>query len=139
MKNLIQKTSKTDCINLLAHYACRELLLNTGKYTLENIHEFEDNAGTLNQPEQEADLYQSILQKFDDFFDQLAGKTPEPIFLWTDLTGRGETGQMSLSTLTSEVDCQDEEYNTGDLYDWAHEAEVGDEWEARTERYTRIS
>mgnify|MGYP003405629814 CR=1 FL=1 len=56
-------------------------------------------------------------------------------FKWKDKSGRGETA--SKVTLTNVLKSEDETNWDGDsLHEWAENAEPGDEWESRTEKYT---
>lgn len=57
-------------------------------------------------------------------------------FIWKDKSGRGFTSKMTLDSILEEDDKSDWFDNM--LHEWAEDAEEGDEWEDRTEKYTCI-
>jgi hypothetical protein len=60
-------------------------------------------------------------------------------FHYKDKTGRGIHGMLNLADLVKIAGSSDElSYNDEELFEWAAEAKVGDEWESRTMRLTRI-
>lgn len=60
-------------------------------------------------------------------------------YFWIDKSGRGYKAVFEFAGLPQD-DSDDAEINdNGDtLLSWAENAEVGDEWDTSTERYTRI-
>lgn len=60
----------------------------------------------------------------------------EPEFFWQDLSGRGDTDTLYLSSF---VDFDDEvEDEEPPLSEWINEARIGEVWESHSDRYTRI-
>jgi len=57
-------------------------------------------------------------------------------FFWKDKTGRGITNTLMLKDVLNLENEQD--YNDNFLHEWAENAEVGDEWEDRTMKFTCI-
>ena len=57
-------------------------------------------------------------------------------FFWKDKTGRGITNTLLLEDVLGLEDEQD--YNDNFLHEWAENAELGDEWEDRTMKFTCI-
>lgn len=60
------------------------------------------------------------------------------IFFWKDKSGRGFTGSIELADM-GESDNEEFSYDGDPLYDWAQEAEEGDEWENATDSYVCTS
>lgn len=60
-------------------------------------------------------------------------------FFWIDKSGRGFKAVFDFASLPQD-DCEEQEINDdGDtLLSWAENCDIGDEWDTRTERYTRI-
>lgn len=60
----------------------------------------------------------------------------EPEFFWQDLSGRGETATLYLSSFVDfDEEVEDEE---PPLSEWIQDASIGEVWESHSERYTRI-
>ena len=60
-------------------------------------------------------------------------------YFWIDKSGRGYKAVFEFADLPQD-DSDDAETNDNDdtLLSWAENCEIGDEWDTRTERYTRI-
>lgn len=77
-----------------------------------------------------------ILQYMEPLHRFSVAPLVEPEFFWQDLSGRGETATMYLSSF---VDFDDEvEDEEPPLSEWIQEARIGEIWESNSERYTRI-
>lgn len=61
----------------------------------------------------------------------------DPTFSWTDKSGRGFNGRVSLSDIDN--DPEEVNWDGKTLFEWAQMAEPGDVWENSTDRYTCIS
>lgn len=60
-------------------------------------------------------------------------------YFWIDKSGRGYKAVFEFADLPQDDSDDAETNDNGDtLLSWAENAEVGDEWDTRTERYTRI-
>jgi hypothetical protein len=57
-------------------------------------------------------------------------------FFWIDKTGRGFKAVFDFASLPT--DDSEENEDEQNLLEWAEDCEVGDEFNTRTERYTRI-
>lgn len=60
-------------------------------------------------------------------------------YFWIDKSGRGYKAVFEFADLPQDDSDDAETNDNGDtLLSWAENSEVGDEWDTRTERYTRI-
>ena len=60
-------------------------------------------------------------------------------YFWIDKSGRGYKAVFEFAGLPQDDSDDAETNDDGDtLLSWAENCEIGDEWDTRTERYTRI-
>lgn len=60
-------------------------------------------------------------------------------YFWIDKSGRGYKAVFEFAGLPQDDSDDLETNDNGDtLLSWAENCEIGDEWDTRTERYTRI-